>query len=44
MSNLEIRTDHVKISNGDLEIASYLAKPAAEGPFPGVVVIKKYLG
>ncbi|MBW4619046.1 MAG: dienelactone hydrolase family protein [Cyanosarcina radialis HA8281-LM2] len=40
----ELRTDRVKILNGDLAIDAYLAMPVGEGPFPGVVVIQEIFG
>jgi carboxymethylenebutenolidase len=44
MADLEILTAHVKIYNGDLQIAAYLAQPEGEGPFPAVVVIQEIFG
>ncbi|MGK7922068.1 MAG: dienelactone hydrolase family protein [Trichodesmium sp.] len=44
MTELEILTAHVKVPNGDLEIASYLAQPVGEGPFPAVVVVQEIFG
>ncbi|MBW4574660.1 MAG: dienelactone hydrolase family protein [Aphanothece sp. CMT-3BRIN-NPC111] len=44
MANGEIRTDRVKISHGDLQIAAYLATPVGEGPFPGVIVLQEIFG
>ncbi|MGB3510271.1 MAG: dienelactone hydrolase family protein [Microcoleaceae cyanobacterium] len=44
MTDLEIRTANVKVSNGDLEISSYLAQPVGKGPFPGVIVIQEIFG
>jgi len=43
MADREIRTDTVKIHNGDVEIAAYLAMPV-EGTFPGVVVLQEIFG
>jgi carboxymethylenebutenolidase len=43
MTNREIRTTNVTIPNGDLEIAAYLAQPAA-GQFPAVIVIQEIFG
>lgn len=44
MANREIHTDSVKIANGSLEIAAYLAMPVGEGPFPGIVVLQEIFG
>jgi carboxymethylenebutenolidase len=44
MSEPEILTNHVKVANGDLQIAAYLAQPVGEGPFPGVVVFQEIFG
>lgn len=44
MANREIKTDSVKIANGSLEIAAYLARPADTGTFPGVVVLQEIFG
>lgn len=44
MTDLEIRTTNVKVSNTDLEISSYLAQPVGKGPFPGVIVIQEIFG
>lgn len=44
MPQWEICTDKVKIDNGDLQIAAYLAQPIGEGPFPGVVVLQEIFG
>lgn len=40
----EIRTEHVTILNGDLEIAAYLAEPATEGTYPAIIVIQEIFG
>ncbi len=39
-----ISTDKVTVQNGDLAIDAYLAKPAADGSFPAVVVIQEIFG
>ncbi|NMG09852.1 dienelactone hydrolase family protein [Brasilonema sp. UFV-L1] len=39
-----IRTAHITIPNGDLQIDAYLAEPLAEGTFPGVIVIQEIFG
>lgn len=39
-----IRTQTVQIPNGALQIDGYLAQPAAEGSYPGVVVIQEIFG
>lgn len=44
MAESQIRTDNVKVANGDLEIAAYLAMPVGEGTFPGVVVLQEIFG
>lgn len=44
MANREILTKSVKIVNGTLEIAAYLAMPVGKGPFPGVVVLQEIFG
>jgi carboxymethylenebutenolidase len=44
MVNREIKTSSVKILNGTLEIPAYLAMPAGNGPFPGVIVIQEIFG
>ncbi len=44
MADLEIRTTHVTVANGDLEIAAYLAEPVGEGRYPGVIVIQEIFG
>lgn len=44
MANREITTNSVKIANGSLEIAAYLAMPAEQGTFPGVVVVQEIFG
>jgi len=40
----EIRTERIQISNGDLQIEAYLAKPAMDGVFPAIVVIQEVFG
>jgi len=40
----EIHTANVKVPNGDLELASYLAYPKGEGPYPAVVVVQEIFG
>lgn len=44
MTNSEIRTANITIPNKDLQIAAYLAQPAAEGQFPAVIVIQEIFG
>lgn len=44
MTDLEIRTNHVTVTNGDLNIAAYLAEPTQGGPYPGVVVVQEIFG
>ncbi|NES65075.1 MAG: dienelactone hydrolase family protein [Okeania sp. SIO2D1] len=44
MTELKIRTGHIQVPNGDLEINSYLAQPVEENLFPAVVVIQEIFG
>ena len=44
MTNSEIRTENITFPNGDLQIAAYLAQPAAAGQFPAVIVIQEIFG
>ena len=44
MSKLDIYTDTVKITNGDVEISAYLVNPVGEGQFPGVIVLQEIFG
>lgn len=44
MADLEIRTSHVKIPHGDLQIDAYLAEPTGQLSFPGVIVIQEIFG
>ncbi|MEZ2228732.1 MAG: dienelactone hydrolase family protein [Microcoleus sp.] len=44
MTNSEIHTANVKIPNGDLQIAAYLAQPSAAGKFPAIIVIQEIFG
>ncbi|NEO06291.1 dienelactone hydrolase family protein [Moorena sp. SIO3I8] len=44
MTHSEIRTITVKVVNGDLDIAAYLAMPVAERPLPGIVVLQEIFG
>lgn len=44
MAEGEIRTAQVTVPNNGLEIAAYLAEPATEGPFPGIIVIQEVFG
>lgn len=44
MTNLEIQTANVTVLNGDLAIDAYLAQPATEGVYPGVIVIQEIFG
>jgi carboxymethylenebutenolidase len=39
-----IRTTHVNVVNGALQIDAYLAEPADEGRFPAVIVIQEIFG
>ncbi len=40
----EIETAHVNVSNGDLEIAAYLAAPKGAGSYPAIVVLQEIFG
>ncbi len=44
MTQTTIHTSHVHVMHGDLAIAAYLAQPAQEGIFPGIVVIQEIFG
>ncbi len=44
MKNQPIRATQIQVPNGKLQIDAYLAEPAGEGPFPGVVVIQEIFG
>ncbi|MBK4730146.1 dienelactone hydrolase family protein [Oxynema sp. CENA135] len=44
MPDLAIETAPVKIPNGDLQIAAYLAQPVGTGPFPCVIVFQEVFG
>ncbi len=44
MTDKEIKTDWVKITNDTLEIAAYLAMPVSDLPCPGVVVFQEIFG
>lgn len=44
MTNLEIYTQDVKVSNQDLEIAAYLAHPVGDGCWPAVIVFQEVFG
>ncbi|OKH36318.1 carboxymethylenebutenolidase [Calothrix sp. HK-06] len=44
MTNVEIKTEHVKVSNNGLEINAYLAQPASTGTYGAVVVIQEIFG
>jgi carboxymethylenebutenolidase len=41
---VEIKTESVKVKNGDLKIDAYLAKPNSEGIFPAVIVVQEIFG
>lgn len=43
-TNLEITTNHVTISNGNLDIDAYLANPTQEGIYPAIIVIQEIFG
>ncbi|MGB3239195.1 MAG: dienelactone hydrolase family protein [Geitlerinemataceae cyanobacterium] len=44
MTELTIRTDRVRVPNGDLLIDAYLAQPDTVGPFPGIIVFAEIFG
>lgn len=44
MENREIKTDWVKVKNGSIEIAAYLAQPTSTAPTSGIVVIQEIFG
>ncbi|WP_026103873.1 MULTISPECIES: dienelactone hydrolase family protein [Kamptonema] len=44
MTELTIHTAKVTVTNGDLQIAAYLAQPTAKGQFPAVIVIQEIFG
>jgi carboxymethylenebutenolidase len=44
MTDSQIITKNITIPNGDLQIATYLAQPAAAGKFPAVIVIQEIFG
>lgn len=44
MTDQEIYTDSVKVANGSLEIAAYLARPTEKGYFPAIVVLQEIFG
>jgi carboxymethylenebutenolidase len=41
---MEIRTDRVKVPNGELLLSAYLACPTGEGKFPAVIVFQEIFG
>ncbi|MGK7924731.1 MAG: dienelactone hydrolase family protein [Spirulina sp.] len=44
MTSTNIRTEWVKVQNGDLQIDAYLAQPDAPGTYPGIIVIQEIFG
>jgi carboxymethylenebutenolidase len=40
----EVRTNQIKIPNGDLQIDAYQAEPLRQGTFPAVIVIQEIFG
>ena len=40
----EITTQDIKVNSGDVQIDAHLAQPAAEGTYPGVIVIQEVFG
>lgn len=44
MTDIQIRTQKVKIPYGNIEIDAYLAMPTGEGPYPGVIVVQEIFG
>ena len=44
MTSFEITTESVAVTNGDLQIAAYLAIPKREGVYPAVIVFQEVFG
>ncbi|MBL1174834.1 dienelactone hydrolase family protein [Pantanalinema sp. GBBB05] len=44
MTDQTMRTEWVKVANGDLQIDAYLAEPTEPGTFPAIVVIQEIFG
>ncbi len=44
MANPEIHTTDVKVPNGELQIAAYLAYPTGDGSYPAIVVLQEIFG
>ncbi|MCX7593727.1 MAG: dienelactone hydrolase family protein [Fischerella sp.] len=44
MTELAINTTTVNLSQGDLDIAAYLAQPTQPGSYPGIVVLQEIFG
>jgi carboxymethylenebutenolidase len=44
MTNVDIKTEHVKVPSNDLEIDAYLAQPSGEGTYGAVIVIQEIFG
>lgn len=44
MADFDIQATQTTISNGDLEIAAYLAQPTEAGSYPGIVVVQEIFG
>lgn len=44
MAITQIRTAHVTISNGNVQIPAYIATPNTPGSYPGVIVIQEIFG
>jgi carboxymethylenebutenolidase len=43
-TDIGIRTQQVKVPNGNLQIDAYLAQPGHEGTFPAIIVIQEIFG
>lgn len=44
INNSGLHTSHIQVPNGDLQISAYLARPADEASYPGVVVLQEVFG
>jgi carboxymethylenebutenolidase len=44
MTNVDIKTEHVKILSNNLEVDAYLAQPDGEGTYGAVIVIQEIFG
>jgi len=44
MTDREVYTAEVKVPNGELQIAAYLAYPTGEGSYPAVILFQEIFG